>query len=730
MRNKVEKGGLLWKYFLIFVSVILIPVLIFCLCLYAFMVQRMNAEGEARLLHAVNAIQSTIDAKLMQMDGDLSRLSLELGAGELFQIPLTTEQRMRSLAQVRKSLEICAGTNSFIDVIGVHFAKLNRTLTQSGYYAPTPYIDQQPILLLQSTQREGSFYPYYDDTGTMQLVVAKPVPLLSKINGSFVYSTLNMSEVAGMMQLALTEGTAVLLDDSARVLASSDSSMKLWTPEKRGLYQTKPSQVMSWLYGVYVSPDEANTDATRLRNTIILILLLLSALGVFFSYMLANVFYRPIHQLVHSAQLYMAKHRTLPSVQTRNDLKFLHETVREMNGYASALKHSVDSGRSRVIGNILRHLLDGSSMEPAEVYETLENYSFQYASMQFVLLLFELKSDAIERKWEGWMNRFMLENQLRGLLPQSQWPEVAVVDMGKGKLSAVLLSPLHPPPPIDEAIDTLLRQLSTQWDSVHLCPAGSTSELMELAAYYEKASRALSAAPILPPYRVIDVNKAQEKPSPSGFLSQIWLDKFANRLLTDGVDSVSALLEEWFERRLAQNATLNALREDVIIIAAHVAMSLQKNYTGALIGVEEINLEGVMLINQADWLRDTLTSYCAAAAQAAFGWTVPYTKSYIFKTLEYIHAHYQQDISLMEVADMLSLSPQHLSATFKSEMGQGFSEYVNERRLSEACRLLSETASSVQTIAANTGYNSVQYFARKFKEAYGITPSQFREQTH
>ena len=55
-------------------------------------------------------------------------------------------------------------------------------------------------------------------------------------------------------------------------------------------------------------------------------------------------------------------------------------------------------------------------------------------------------------------------------------------------------------------------------------------------------------------------------------------------------------------------------------------------------------------------------------------------------------------------------------------------EFVNEKRMELASRLLRTTQLQIQTIAQHCGMSDVNYFSKIFKKHYGVTPRQYREE--
>lgn len=96
------------------------------------------------------------------------------------------------------------------------------------------------------------------------------------------------------------------------------------------------------------------------------------------------------------------------------------------------------------------------------------------------------------------------------------------------------------------------------------------------------------------------------------------------------------------------------------------------------------------------------------------------------KIIQIIDENLETCISLDYLADELHMRPDAVSRMFKQMMGKGYAEYIKEKKLNRAVNLMDE-GYSVKEIAEQLGYSSSQYFIKVFKEAYGITPHQFKK---
>ncbi len=100
----------------------------------------------------------------------------------------------------------------------------------------------------------------------------------------------------------------------------------------------------------------------------------------------------------------------------------------------------------------------------------------------------------------------------------------------------------------------------------------------------------------------------------------------------------------------------------------------------------------------------------------------------ILTTVKYIDEHYAvEDLSLVEVADTIGMSPSYFSMEFKAEMGISFKQYVTKLRIEKAKELLNNPTYKTYEVAFATGYGDYPHFTKTFKKLIGITPSQYRK---
>jgi AraC family transcriptional activator of pobA len=92
----------------------------------------------------------------------------------------------------------------------------------------------------------------------------------------------------------------------------------------------------------------------------------------------------------------------------------------------------------------------------------------------------------------------------------------------------------------------------------------------------------------------------------------------------------------------------------------------------------------------------------------------------------FIEERYHEPISLRDVARAVSLSRGHLTTVVRRKTGRTVQEWIAERRMAEARRLLVETDLSVEEVGRRVGYGESGYFVRSFRRAHGATPLAWR----
>lgn len=104
-----------------------------------------------------------------------------------------------------------------------------------------------------------------------------------------------------------------------------------------------------------------------------------------------------------------------------------------------------------------------------------------------------------------------------------------------------------------------------------------------------------------------------------------------------------------------------------------------------------------------------------------------YHQEFEVAVYNYVETKYK-DGSLAELAEMMGYNVYWLSHEIKRRTGKTYKELVQTKRMNQASYMLQNSRVSVAEIIRMVGYDNTSYFHRKFKERYGLSPKEYREQ--
>lgn len=94
--------------------------------------------------------------------------------------------------------------------------------------------------------------------------------------------------------------------------------------------------------------------------------------------------------------------------------------------------------------------------------------------------------------------------------------------------------------------------------------------------------------------------------------------------------------------------------------------------------------------------------------------------------LDYIKAHFTENISTETVAEMFSYNKSHLCRKFKKNTGMSMVDFIHMCRIEYAQQLIKEDKLSLTEIATQCGYNSLSYFSSRFRKMAVISPNEWK----
>lgn len=97
------------------------------------------------------------------------------------------------------------------------------------------------------------------------------------------------------------------------------------------------------------------------------------------------------------------------------------------------------------------------------------------------------------------------------------------------------------------------------------------------------------------------------------------------------------------------------------------------------------------------------------------------------RVLTFLSENYHRQITLAELADLISMSIPSVCRFFKKRTRKSIVQFTNELRISHACRLLLDPSKGVAQVAYDSGFNNISNFNRQFRDLKGMSPLAFRK---
>ena len=107
--------------------------------------------------------------------------------------------------------------------------------------------------------------------------------------------------------------------------------------------------------------------------------------------------------------------------------------------------------------------------------------------------------------------------------------------------------------------------------------------------------------------------------------------------------------------------------------------------------------------------------------------TEDHSQAIVRKTQVYIQKELDKDLSLTLLARRVYVHPNHLSKLFRQCTDTTVSQYIYEQRMLKACELLKDTNNKIYHIGESIGYPNTNWFIRKFRDYYQVTPQEYRD---
>ncbi|WP_059102607.1 response regulator transcription factor [Shouchella shacheensis] len=181
-------------------------------------------------------------------------------------------------------------------------------------------------------------------------------------------------------------------------------------------------------------------------------------------------------------------------------------------------------------------------------------------------------------------------------------------------------------------------------------------------------------------------------------------------------------------RQLESNGKFNS-PDQLRIVGTEIwtAITYLLHHTGVLVEDLFSDMDLVKELNQVlfreelkEWLLNKIYRICSH-----WKWNENTRHRHaIKKTIEFVHNHYHEEISIHKIAEEVKLSRNYLGQLFMKVVGETFKSYLTRVRMEKAKQILVEGELLVYEVAEAVGYKQVPYFTKQFKHYFGCSPTE------
>jgi len=719
--SKVEKFriALFWRLFATYFVVILMPVFVASIMAHVLVVSTIENDAEKLNDVIMNNYSKQTDTALDSLRTNMINMLGSVNLTALLRMTDDSQQNEQQRSEQFQALRtqlMKLQSDKLVSKVFLYFA--NRDLvadvdiyTDKKYYFDFSYpmneqrkkqflshLTGKKMMFFTDTSRSGMSaimsYPFNSAAPEVYLVVdfdQDKLRELISIPEKWVTGTAIASSSGGVInQVGLTdkEEKAVL----AHTQSNSKGSQFLITDEV-AMSLVKSSFDESWYYVTIADLRTLMKPAyiTRMISWAFLVFFLI--VGSLISYYLSRRIYRPIKEITE-------------------ENKELSQRVSEMSPVMQELfVTKIVSGEYR----------DALSIE---YYAKEIGFTYSKNAVRTVLCIeLHYNSSAYERLSET-TKSFMFVELKERILKSSPSP----VWLCQTKPEVVTCVVLHDPflhfgaEEAASIVSVVLEQYSPYFKAT-IGIGKTVNAIEELHESYKLALSALQYRGLDSDVEICRVPNARERTQWDSFLSVQDINRIFNQYKTREYDkllkSVFEKLDEG-ERKNAAAIQVKYLCTDVLNTWIRAVETEQNDFNVPFFSSLFERLNRCMT-----W--DELKSCFQDIHGVLFRTEEPDQRTRQFSgILDYIHEHYNEELSIEYFAGLLNMSNGHFSRTFKEEVGEKYVEYIAKYRLQKAKQFLLETDMKIDDIAEKVGYWGRNSFIRTFRKYEGITPAKYR----
>ncbi len=632
--------------------------------------------------------------------------------------------------QAEKKLKEYTVANSFLDSI-VYLDKKSGNLLSSGKYVEY----QDGIFKIYDTDASLHFRPEDYDLTTEQPIFLSNDSFQSMVycpdsetnDRYFIFYILNTTEIQQMLKDTVTNGitSIALLDGNGKITLGKNAQTlehafippsKNLTPGIQVVDDDTILAITNHVYGEYslaalISNSYLKEQVHDTFRSTYLLCLLLAGVGFLLIFLSLRSTYLPLHRLVHK----VIRHPD----SKENYLRLLEESFASTRTENQQLQLKIEKYRLSMQRSVLDALVSGNQPPLSENTPDLEAFfSTDSGNRIFAVCLQSTQETFPLAKALRDLKNLLPKNSTCVVLHQQENQAIFLLNMKGDKQDTAT------------ALMDLLETLN-QTRGYQASFSNSSSSPLDIPSLYENAVFAGKHQNGTPVISYSDLNRKKVH-SPDLSYPYEQLDELEQGLEDTDFEKIRANLKRLFQQidhSAEQEGSLpdfylRCILIDILTLLGNALNQSNINFKS----YQNLYFETLFYCRSCSYeekrteIHENTEKLVILLEQEIENAAIPGNQ--IRETVE---ANYTSpDFSITALADEFHVSVSYMSYLFKKELNQNFSDFLWNLRLEKAKELLLTTDLPIDVVSLSVGYLNASSFRRKFKQAIGVSPSQFR----
>ncbi len=570
------------------------------------------------------------------------------------------------------------------------------------------------------TQEESKFKGYVIINIRQEVIIEQLREFLNSDMDSIAIINTNGNIVASEGN---SEGLSAFINSNKDLVLKSLSNDTGQKASKVGdnIITVQPTGIADWKIIKLMSTKEYYDETRAIQKMVFYFSLIVIVLGLVISFRFAKSLYKPFYLIMNK----LNKGKLNKKVR-ESEYYYIDRAIDELYGLAATKEEALLKNMNIIKNDFVISLLSAKYSSRKEIEDKLELFGYQEVWKGHYLLMIKLHEKIHANTDE--LTRNLISYNIIRFFDGCSGSAVRCLpaDLFDGKI-CVIVSVRE-----DRAVQLeTLRKKFTDYMKITfsvdpiILQSGRFEQLAQASCAYNLLLRALDYMYFLPHTYFIDWEDIQGRLTHQKSPFRPDFEAFSEALVTRNLVQVKKLLTQFIE----EASTLSTPVEDL------------NGYVLKYVFLYNYFLRDIMKENKKEQdklFKDINDQY---HAEDFYFWFIRLIEN-TFNELSKIEnsptgtvvdliekvilEHLNENLSLEFIAEKVYLSPKYISRIFKEERGINITQFITDCKLKRAARLLLETNISLEQLVIRVGFGSTNYFIKKFKEKYSITPVQYR----